>query len=319
VAGCDSQVTPRYVGESLLSLSGEVTITDDHTQGTLEPALAFENQDLGRLEIMDVASQGKFPSDFSLQVYTPPPSGALVAGPAGEPRYALGYVTAVSAHHRSAVNFAENTVESGSCDMQVCLIDFEACDPHGDSCYRETRRCDVNHKNCVVVATSGDAALGQDPRKFFAGLSANYQVLYLDAAAEADSALAKRFAEGARLSAGYHLLEVRPVSDAEGEAKEECFSTAEAAVLDVYNSAHDTAYEDIYAVGAACARDPKPCSKPGDDTVDELDAQIRARTGELGCWSEDVIYTWVEHPESTSITIRIVPQDEPLSIGPFSS
>src|SRR5689334_23343864 len=95
---CGSQATPDYAGETLLSLVGSVTIEDDQTDGKLVPALAFQN-DKGRLDIMDVEVHGEFPSNFSLAVHRPPGKESLMEGPPGEPRFALGFITAVTAEH----------------------------------------------------------------------------------------------------------------------------------------------------------------------------------------------------------------------------
>jgi hypothetical protein len=313
---CDSQVTPHYVGEPLLSLSGSVTIADDITQGDLVPALAFENSESNELEIVDTEVQGEFPSKFSLRVYAPPPDRAMMEGPSGSARYALGYISAATVHHPSHRRKIEGSGEFGMCDQEACYIEYEACGGTSNDapCYHETRTCDLNRKNCVVTSRSGDLELGTDPWATFAGLSANYQVLYLQASAPAESPLTQLYAEGAELSAGYHLLEVRAATEAEGMAAEQCWEQADADVIHAYNVAHGTEYEDAFYVRDSCAADANPCDDPS-ATLEALLAETEALAGERACGTGEVVYSLVAHPESTSITIRIASDIGPLGEG----
>lgn len=312
-AACDSQATPDYLGESMLSLVGSVTIEDDRTQGKLVPALAFENLDDGRLDILDVESRGEFPSSFELDVYTPPLEVSLMNGPPEEPRFALGYITAVAADHEPSIRFSYSQGVGGYCDDEACHEEFEACTPDGSRCYRETRRCDMNLENCVVTQTSGDPSILDDPFRSFAGLSANYRVIYLDSPANAGSELANVFAGGARLDAGYHLLSVRPSTQAELQASVECFTRAEDEVIAAYNEQHGTSVEDINELGEGCADDGTPCESPDSEVIDELFDQVDERIQELGCRGGGDVYTAIGNPGETRISIRIAPNVGPLA------
>ena len=309
---CDSQVTPHYSGEPLLSLSGSVTTGDDITQSALVPTLAFENSQSNELEFVDTEVQGEFPSKFTLRVYAPPPAGALMKGPSGV-RYAVGYIGAATIHHPSRTRKPAGSGTSGTCDQEACYIEYEACSGSSNDapCYRETRTCDLNMKNCTVTSRSGDLELGTDPWASFAGLSVNYQVLYLQAAVAAQSPLAELFADGAELAAGYHLLEVREATEAEGEAAAECWEQAGADVVHDYNVEHGTDYEDAFYVRDSCATDAKPCTDPS-ATLEGLLDDAHALAAERGCGPVEVVYSLVEHPESTSITIQIASDVGPL-------
>lgn len=314
LSACDSQVTPQYSGEPLLSLSGSVTTSDDITQTDLVPTLAFENSQSDALELVDTQVQGEFPSKFTLRVFAPPPAGAFMKGPAGL-RYAVGYIGAATIHHPSNRRKPAGTGTSGTCDQEHCYIEYEACGEANDApCYRETRTCDLDRKNCVVTSRSGDLELGTDPWADFAGLSVNYQVLYLEEAVAAASPLAVLFGGGAELSAGYHLLEVREATEAEAEADYACWEEAGADVIDAYNDAHGTSYEDAFYVRDSCASDAKPCEDPA-ATLEELLDESDELAAERGCGNGEVAYSLVGHPESTSITIQISSDVGPLGDG----
>jgi hypothetical protein len=310
---CESQVTPYYPGEPLLSVSGSVTIADEIAQGDLVPTLGFENRDLGQLEIVNTKVVGEFPNEFTLHVYAPPPDGAMMAGPAGGPRHALGYIGAATVHHPSRRRLIEGSGEATTCSQEACHVEYEACPAKGE-CYYESRTCDLDVKNCVVTGRSGDLELASSPWTTFAGLSANYQVLYLQTPAPAGSPLAQLYAEGAELSSGYHLLEVRLATDSESFAAEQCLEQAGADVIEAYNVAHGTAYEDAFYVRDTCATDAKPCDDPY-ETLEALLAESEALGRERACGNGEVFYSLVEHPESTSITIRIAPDVGPLGEG----
>jgi hypothetical protein len=309
---CDLEASPDYLGESLLSLQGKVTISDDRTEGALVPALAFENADDGRLDIVDVEVEGEFPNSFSLDVYTPPPNSALMEGPPGEARFAIGFVTAVSARHEPFIRYANGASGGGGeCDEEACYEEYETCTNDGSECYRETRRCDLDLENCVVIEMSGDPSIRDDPWKSFAGLSRDYRVLYLSEALSAESEMAKLFAGGEPLAQGYHLLTVREQTAAEDDAGDACFARAEREVLKEYNEAHGTEYENFDMPG--CPDDGTPCDQISSKELEALWEALDERVSELGCQRHSQVYARVAHPESTFLTIHIAPDVGPLA------
>jgi hypothetical protein len=308
---CDSQATPEYLGESLLSLQGQVTIEDDRTEGTLVPALAFENSEQGRLDIVDVEVEGQFPNSFSLDVYTPPPASAFMDGPPGEPRFALGYVTAVASDHESMVRFASGAAGQEFCDEEACYTETESCADDGETCYREERRCDLQGENCVVTAMSGDPSIRDDPWRSFAGLSVNYRVLYLTSHARAGSEVAHEFAGGAALAAGYNLIAVRAQTALEYAEAEACFARAEAETLAEFNAAHDRSYATLDEISDGCADDGTPCDQLPHSVIEAAWEAHDERVRAARCSHGDV-YTVVAEPETTKLTIRIAPDVGPL-------
>jgi hypothetical protein len=104
--GCDAQVSPRFTGEALLTITGSVQIQQPDHGDLVVPALAFWIPSKGEVRIQDVEVQGEFPSDFRLDVYEPPPTEAYFEATrqgSGEPRMAAGYITAVAADHPSTI------------------------------------------------------------------------------------------------------------------------------------------------------------------------------------------------------------------------
>ena len=166
LASCDSQASPEYVGEALITLRGSVKI-EDPPKGALKPALAFFNGETGTVRIVDVVVEGEFPSDFTLRVTEPPPKDAYFEGPAGI-RSALGYVTAVTAGHPDSFRYATQSTGSATCyDTDVAgtglICDTQRwwCSGSGDGqqCYGESERCgaddDQEDEPCEVIETVG--------------------------------------------------------------------------------------------------------------------------------------------------------------------
>lgn len=99
VLGCDAKVDERYRGEPMLSITGSLVVENPNVSSDLVPALAFletgafDPDDI-TLHILDVDTQGEFPTNFTLNVMSPPPAAALRSVPS-RPSYAVGYITAL--------------------------------------------------------------------------------------------------------------------------------------------------------------------------------------------------------------------------------
>src|SRR5687768_1001308 len=102
LAGCDRQVDSDYQGEPLLRIRGNVTIPLGLEGGDLVPAIAFNavsskrrDQRCGNdfpydhVQIVDVGVTGDFPSNFTLDVFDPPPDEALWEPVPGGPSVAF--------------------------------------------------------------------------------------------------------------------------------------------------------------------------------------------------------------------------------------
>ncbi|AKV03313.1 hypothetical protein AKJ09_09976 [Labilithrix luteola] len=111
LGGCGAQADTSYRGEPLAELHGTVQQSSTHGSSStpaLDAALLFNGAPPGvstkdyppRLQIgTSVPVSGQFPASFALQVYTPPPSGALFpcipSQPDGPGRIATASVVAV--------------------------------------------------------------------------------------------------------------------------------------------------------------------------------------------------------------------------------
>lgn len=270
IGGCDPQASPEFLGESLFTIRGRVTITEDYTEGKLEPALAFIQRQSGEIQVVDVAVKGEFPSNFRFDVFDRPTDdvlgkltdlelGPIAAAPGSEedePLAAIGYITAVTSDHPDTFYFASESsseVRPSSCSGGPC-----PCDPvrgcatteewcagaSGDNCYRETTVCpepDSPPSDCHVER-EGNPALKEPTLSHFAGLSQNYLVVYLKDAAPAGSFTAAWLGSPAGLRAGYHLLETLRFDEAEQVELSACHDVAEERAFERYNAAHDTEY-----------------------------------------------------------------------------
>lgn len=308
LGACNSQVVPEYEGEPLFRISGAVTLSEASQDDELVPALAFYD-DRGHLDLVDVDVVGRFPSRFTLDVTAPPPASAMSEGPEGGPDYAFGYITAVAADHPARLTFASNGGTSGGCDANGCETTLEACTARGEECYRRVERCDLQGEACVIVEEEGDPALLGDPTDEFAGLSTNYVLLYLPRAIPGDNELAREFAGGQPLSAGYHLLAVRTLSEAERAEGSACFDRAQAQAVAEFNAAHGTSYSDPWG-GIPCAVDPTapattcppgPSEAESDEMMDAMDRIASA----AGCEEGGLAYSRVADPAGAFITVEI--------------
>jgi hypothetical protein len=251
--GCDSQVAPGYRGEALLTISGSVEVDSDRERGKLQPALAFYNSEAGEMRIVDVEVDGEFPSDFTLRVYDPPPAEAIVDTP-DRPASAVGFITAVTEDHPESVRFA--TVGSGT--GSGCALSFdengeiedcgptesteEWCTADYSECYRESRVCpsiDSAPEDCEILSSEGDPSLREDPWENFAGLSEFYRLVYVAEPVQDDPRVAEQLGFGS-LDAGYHLFEVRPLTEMQDAEAEACHEEAQELATERYNEAHDS-------------------------------------------------------------------------------
>jgi hypothetical protein len=346
LSACDLQASPDFRGQSLLTVHGRVTIAEDHTSGPLVPALAFVNRENGEIQVLDVAVQGEFPSDFRIDVFTPPsPQTFMQLTDFGEnePRVALGYISAVTEDHPDSFLFATNTSAEirptgcTGCELECdpvrgCAETQEWCsDEQHTHCYSETTICPEPQsplEDCRVE-TEGDPTLKEPAWRFFAGFSQNYAIAYLMGPAPAGSGTAAVLGAPSGLSRGYQLLRVRE-NTAELQAEyDECSARADQSALDAYNRKHDTQYgaEDLDAAvcitGASCIDDNPNCNSPAalarpvcalaqserDDLVETLRiAGLRARV-DLGCPLSP--FTRVANAGAARISIAIGPDTQP--------
>jgi hypothetical protein len=325
LVGCDALVSPAYAGESLLRISGNVEISRDRPAGELIPALAFLN-DHG-LSMMDVSAQGTFPSDFQLDVCEPPPESVLkflTVKSSGEPRVALGWITAAPADHPEIIYSGSEvglTVygcrDVGRAD-HLCLHERASrCVPElaDVPCFFEDTFCpraDSPREQCVIEKKGNPALSADTPLDFFAGLSQNYQVFYLEEAAPAGSITARLLGAPGGVPAGYGLYEARHLNEQDQSAAKDCWrsdASAERSV-EIYNELNGTDYPSLKC-------DDLPFCRSLESESERLKVRtslvpyFEAADADLGCPSsyplEYVRYTRVDHPERAAISIVIQP------------
>jgi hypothetical protein len=245
-AGCDAQFSSDYTGESLLTIVGNVEITNDRTKGKLIPALAFMNQSRGEVSIQEVAVRGQFPSDFQLDVFEPPPNDAFVnltRQKSGEPQLAIGYITAVPIDHPDSIRqgtgvtttvFGTSEEDSDkACGGKGCRITrSEYCidDDPSVPCYVEDLYCPTHstpEEECTYEAVSGDPTLKESPWGNFAGFSQNYVVVFLRERAAAGSVTEAILGGTNGVPRGYGLYAMKAPSEAEYAANQDCTARAE--------------------------------------------------------------------------------------------
>jgi hypothetical protein len=344
---CDSQFSPLYSGESLLTITGNVAIADERRDAFIVPALAFSAAKTGEVTIREVDVQGKFPSDFRLDVYQPPPPGAFFNATfqrSGEPLIAAGYVTAVTPDHpdtirsatfRSSTHFACEPECDKPCGGKGCLFEREeycVTDEPDEPCYVEDTYCPTPNspiEECTVEPVGdGDPSLKESPWRDFAGFSQNYIVLFLKSPAPAGSMTAAILGSAKQVPAGYGLYSIRGPTTAESVESARCYAEAEVRGAPDFNAEYGTELPSLnFAAGCGTAGpdgeitppefDAPFCSATPDTEAEVMaivDARVRyieRAQAELGCQMREVILRRIEHPAKESVSVVIGPADPP--------
>jgi hypothetical protein len=301
LGACGSQAGEEYRGEPLLRMKGSVVIQNPNPPDNLVPAIAFLNTRNGTLDFAEVQVAGEFPAQFTLDVFEPPPEGCILVSEnpedENEPRFAMGFITAVNADHPDSVA-GERSSGGHGCDRSGCTDITEVCIP-GEGCYRRVTECDSNGANCNVVEESGNPALARGWLRYVAGLSRNYSVFYFPEGVQADTSVAYSLNDSRAMAPGYYLVEMAELSQAEQDAREACIEGAAEEALDRFNTEHGSAYEHWF------------------DVPIEASAQHRATNlvaRERGCQLSGVRMTPVRDPAHQSITVTISPDVKPVSL-----
>lgn len=344
LSACEPQASPEFPGQSLLTIQGSVRIADDRTSGKLTPALAFKNNTDGLIQILDVDVEGKFPSDFRLDVYSHPSDDALVQHEDfgdDEPRVAMGHITAVTDNHPGTFEFFPAPYVGhgpSRCDANgTCRWTIKTCSDETETrCYTQTFTCPsgAEESECDVEG-EGDSSLVASPWRFFAGFSNNYIVVYLKDAARSGSGTAAIYGSPHGMRTGYHLLKAREPSEDLQQQYLDCTERSEARAIELYNEEYDTEYTsddlDLSYCGlgpidpANCDPAIPECLNPPeqvicDQPLEEQDRFIETvRVGalraqiELGCHVSQ--FEPVRDPASARIAIEITPDAQP-AFGP---
>jgi len=313
--GCDAQAGEPYRGEPLLTMWGSVELAlEVENEDALVPTLAFRG-DNDTLYLAEADVEGAFPAEFTLNVYEPPPEGALVSlGDYHEPRprLALGYIAAVRPETPDVFQFTTGSSSSNECwwdvatQLQACEEIHRWCNRDETACYTEVVFCpdSIGHPDDCTVEVEGDPMLKLGLYESFAGLSENYIVVWLDEPAAPYSYIAYALGEREEgLAQGYHLFSVTDASEEQKEAEEVCMAQVRALSTDRTNQRFGTSYTQ-QELSSLCEEE-QPCEH------EELYAAHRkaeyAAEIELDCPSDDNVITRVASPAQERISVRIGP------------
>lgn len=250
VAACDSRADGAYRGESLLHVEGRVVLSDDGAPEGLVPAVAFGVPH--GLEIVDVTVQGRFPADFRMDLYAPPPTSAIVMDvraeePTARAEFAVGTITAVPLDHPPQLLFASSET-SWSIDPRLSqgFADLESCASE-PSCLRAGRKCDEDPRcarierwcldetntecrtvglpgcdiddrgNCPPLFSEGNELIHtyEHGVKKFAGFSERYVIIWTRSGLPKTNVYLAALGVEEDLAPGYNLIELGEEPDAD--------------------------------------------------------------------------------------------------------
>jgi hypothetical protein len=158
--GCESQVDDEYTGEPLLSLQGNVLVSEEQVDTNLLPYLAFSVQD----EVVFVGGEvtGEFPAKFRFDVTQPPPAGALrevnELGFSG--RMATAFLVMLPPDHPKRIaEWLDTEYLDSQCteDFSECTYRVEQCDATTERCRERTYEC--TERPCDLVERTADPGL----------------------------------------------------------------------------------------------------------------------------------------------------------------
>jgi hypothetical protein len=261
LVGCDSQVDPGYEGEPLFSLHGTVVIEDPEARKELVPAIIYSARDGGEQSVFveQVSYEGTFPANIELKLFSPPASVTLShmgagsgvtaerAEALGEPRFAMGYITAVAPGTAGLLPLDHGFEFNDGCPLSWeeatpdvpctlhkarCPKDYDSSDQNDSEglCFHEILECDPAVRDayqrlisCTLVESYGNPEYSRSIVEQFAGLSQNVAVIFLKTPAAAGSITSFIFNRGAEMPAGYALLRGHPFSTEEMNSSRLCY------------------------------------------------------------------------------------------------
>jgi len=305
--------TALVLGACALAACDTQAGTHSRVEGPLVPAIAFLNGET-ELHFLDVGVQGEFPSSFTFHVYKTPPEAALSedTGEPDEPRWAVGYITAVSKVHVASVQTGVPLPVSGLCTGDdVCSYEQAWCKQDRQECYVETTVCAhmSSTPECTTMV-SGSPELRRTVFSQFEGLSLSYRILYLKTAALAGSDFAIDAGAPEGLAAGYHLFRLETDETPSPEARQAAYAACERAIrtraVELYNEQHETelTVEAVYDA-PRCA--DEPCEGVSEATYEAIHELESAALREFSCAPATEVVERIEDPLSQPISIVIGP------------
>jgi hypothetical protein len=275
--------------EPLLSLRGSVTESVQWLSSDLVPALGFTPYvtKLGyKNYFISGETEGTFPDSFLLRIYDPLPDEALTKLAQGEPRIAIGGITAIAPDHPRWLEWTQDAEGHAKvcADTGACSVPDEA----------DCQYTGVNAPSCLSTYISGQ------PWGDY-GYAGQYLVLYLDGPAIAGGVYSSLFAGGERIPAGYSIVQLSNVlsqlSAAELNGYTQCQQRAIQTALDDFNRVHDSTFTD-----------PNMISDGGEQTdvqmLADWDGSMLSATVAQGCVVPGA-QTIVHDSESKPLVLRL--------------
>ena len=223
-AGCQESDGIR---PPLLQITGSVEFARNADRSV---AALLYSDGVSHLQLQELDIYGDFPGKARLELDEPPPDRALLdVGHLGEPKIAIGFLTAVSKDHPEEMRYVTTTTRRSEC-RDDCAITERWCGGDFD-CYSESSRCpdkDSPPEVCQLEGEGkGDPSLKRAaPWDVFAGLSQDYAVAYVSAPLTDRSILAALLGAPHGLGAGYHVLTVSSVFDSKSAERATCWNVA---------------------------------------------------------------------------------------------
>jgi hypothetical protein len=224
LCACDGQVDSGYRGEPLMVLRGSVVSSETPLSGELIPTFAFIHQESKRpppesadrhgswvdhtWHFLRGDVEGSFPNAFTLTLYDPPPKQVLRSHFAGEPAWAIGAVGAISPEHPNSLAHKSIYPPLGPTGEPLADLSSQICADDGQ-CLESADQCVLGRPLPDADWPCGPKFPDELPWETY-GSSEHHLILYLAEAAAAGTYTARKFAEGAAIAAGYHLITMSP-------------------------------------------------------------------------------------------------------------
>lgn len=147
--GCESQVNDDYTGEPMLSLQGNVVVSEEQADSDLVPQLAFLDygEDANAVRFIKGEITGEFPAKFRFDVTQPPPDSTL-SGPWAElglkGKGSIGYIVMRSANDARPILAyidSETTYDPSCVDDGAACTGFEVACAADGRCRERTIEC----------------------------------------------------------------------------------------------------------------------------------------------------------------------------------
>lgn len=314
MTGCDSLVSPEYVGESRLALRVSVQNSAPANKGKIAgkdkivPALAHSQG--GRIRFDALEPRGDFPADFYVYAFGEPSAEQdAFAALAPDSAVALLYLAAVPERLRDEPAYilpgdaVSPVCWDGNCDdVPGRRIKSEPCAENGGSpCVQRDGECPEGDCGLSPEGTAV-AQLARD----WVGFSQDHVVLHARKPVAAGSWPALRVGAADGLPAGYHLLALSTPDEETQQRSADCLARAADDYLEQFNAAHDSHYTS-HALDCLIAPEEQcgPYDAPTGAAAEELAKGLAQSEIDHACLGIAADLTVVEDTANETVNVRI--------------